>query len=146
MTSRFRPGLIYCEMVKMEALTRYDTGTFRLLDYDKSMHPIGAQIVGSNPKLAGHAAQIIEELGFDVVDLNCGCPVDKVTKDGSGSGLLKEPEKIGEIIANMVAAVSIPVTVKIRAGWEEGRIAAADITEIAEKAGAKAITIHGQNP
>lgn len=95
MTSRFRPGLIYCEMVKMEALTRYDTGTFRLLDYDKSMHPIGAQIVGSNPKLAGHAAQIIEELGFDVVDLNCGCPVDKVTKDGAALGYSKSRKKLG---------------------------------------------------
>lgn len=144
MTSRYRPGLIYCEMVKMEAIIRHDPGTFRLLDYEKEMHPIGAQIVGANPKIAGKAAQIVEELGFDVIDLNCGCPVDKVTKDGSGSGLLKEPEKIGEIIANMVAAVDVPVTVKIRTGWNEEMINAVEVTEIAEQAGAAAITIHGR--
>lgn len=79
---RFRPGLHYCEMVKVDALIRNDANTYRLLDYDSDMHPIGAQICGSQPSLAGPAARIVEELGFDVVDLNCGCPVDKVTKDG----------------------------------------------------------------
>src|ERR1700716_1276415 len=100
------------------------------------MHPIVGQLCGSKPALAGQAARIIEELGFDVVDLNCGCPVDKVTKDGSGSGMLKTPECIGEVIANMVAAVRIPVTVKIRAGWDEESINAVEITRIAEEAGA----------
>ena len=79
-----------------------------------------------------------------MVDLNCGCPVDKVTKDGSGSGYAENPELIGEVIANMVAAVKIPVTVKIRAGWDEKPINAAQITQIAEQAGAKAICIHGR--
>lgn len=144
MSARYKPGLIYCEMVKMDALIRNDQGTFHMLDYEAGMHPIGGQICGSNPLIAGPAARIIEELGFDVVDLNCGCPVDKVTKDGSGSGLLRNPEKIGDIIANMVAAVKIPVTVKIRAGWDEDSINAAEITTIAEQAGAKAICIHGR--
>lgn len=144
MSAKYRPGLIYCEMVKMDALIRYDQGTFHILDYEKEMHPIGAQIVGSNPAIAGQAAKIIEDLGFDVVDLNCGCPVDKVTKDGSGSGMLKNPEVIGEVLANMVAAVKIPVTVKIRAGWDDEKIYAPLITKYAEKAGAKAITIHGR--
>lgn len=135
---------MYCEMVKMDALVRYDTGTFHLLDYDKEMHPIGGQIVGSNPKIAGKAAKIIEDLGFDVIDLNCGCPVDKVTKDGSGSGMLKTPELIGEILCEMVAAVKIPVTVKIRAGWDEKNINAPIITKYAEEAGAKAITVHAR--
>jgi nifR3 family TIM-barrel protein len=83
-------------------------------------------------------------LGFDVLDFNCGCPVDKVTKDGSGSGMLKTPDLIGEILVEMVAAVKIPVTVKIRAGWDEHHINAAEITRIAERAGAKAITVHGR--
>lgn len=144
MSSRYRPGLLYCEMVKMDALVRYDQGTLHLLDYDKTMHPIGGQIVGSNPQIAGQAAKIIEELGFDVVDFNCGCPVDKITKDGSGSGMMKTPEKIGEILANMVAAVKIPVTVKIRAGWDEKQINAPLITQYAEQAGARAITIHAR--
>lgn len=144
MSSLYGPGLIYCEMVKMDALVRNDSGTFHMLDYDKSMHPIGAQLCGSKPELAGKAARIIQDLGFDVIDLNCGCPVDKVTKDGSGSGLLKTPQLIGEIISNIVAAVSIPVTLKIRAGWDESSINAGEITQIAEAAGATAICVHGR--
>jgi tRNA-dihydrouridine synthase B len=144
MSARYKPGLIYCEMVKMDAIVRNDQGTFHILDYSRDMHPIGAQIVGSKPEIAGQAARIVEELGFDVVDFNCGCPVDKVTKDGSGSGMLKNPEKIGEIISNMVAAVKIPVTVKIRAGWDNVSIVAPEITRIAEQAGATAIAIHAR--
>lgn len=144
MSAKYSPGLIFCEMVKMDALIRYDQGTFHMLDFDKSMHPIGGQICGSKPEIAGQAARIIEELGFDTVDLNCGCPVDKVTKDGSGSGMLKTPQIVGDVIANMVAAVRIPVTVKIRAGWDDKTINATEITRIAEAAGAKAICIHGR--
>lgn len=144
MANKYRPGLYYCEMVKMDALVRYDPGTFRLLDYSKQMHPIAAQLVGSKPELAGPSAKIIEDLGFDLIDLNCGCPVDKVTKDGSGSGLLKNPQKIGDILSNIVASVQIPVTVKIRTGWDSESIIAEEITRIAEEAGAKIITIHGR--
>lgn len=144
MSAKYRPGLMYCEMVKMDALVRFDPGTFHLLDYSADMHPIGGQLCGSKPALAGQAAKIIEDLGFDVVDLNCGCPVDKVTKDGSGSGMLKTPELIGEVLANMVAAVKIPVTVKIRAGWDERQINAEQIVKIAEQAGAQAICVHGR--
>lgn len=133
-----------CEMVKMDALIRHDPGTFHLLDYSIDMHPIAAQLCGSKPSAAGPAARIVEELGFDAVDLNCGCPVDKITKDGSGSGMLKTPELIGEVICNMTAAVKIPVTVKIRTGWDEDHINAAEIVKIAEAAGAKAICIHGR--
>lgn len=144
MAAMYPVGLMFCEMVKMDALIRHEPSTYQLLDYDPSMRPIGAQICGSKPQLAGPCAKIVEELGFDVIDLNCGCPVDKVTKDGSGSGMLKNPELIGEVIANMVAAVSIPVTVKIRAGWDDDSINAPLITKIAENAGAKAISIHGR--
>lgn len=144
MSAKYRPGLMYCEMVKMDALVRHDAGTFHLLDYSADMHPIGGQLCGSKPAIAGQAARIIEDLGFDVVDLNCGCPVDKVTKDGSGSGMLKTPELIGEVLANMVAAVKIPVTVKIRAGWDERSINLEQIVKIAEQAGAKAICVHGR--
>jgi nifR3 family TIM-barrel protein len=144
MSARFSPGLMYCEMVKMDALVRYDSGTFHILDYSRDMHPIGGQICGSKPEIAGKAAKIVEDLGFDVVDLNCGCPVDKVTKDGSGSGLLKNPNIIGDIIANMVASVKIPVTVKIRAGWDEDSLVFREIVKIAESAGACALCIHAR--
>lgn len=144
MTAKYKPGLMYCEMVKMDALIRDNSQTLRYLAYEEGMRPIGAQLCGSKKELAAPCAKIIEDLGFDVVDLNCGCPVDKVTKDGSGSGLLKNPEKIGEIISEMVAAVKIPVTVKIRVGWDENSIVAPLITKIAEEAGATAICIHGR--
>lgn len=138
------PGLVFCEMLKMEALMRGDKNSFRLLDSSSDMHPIGAQLCGSNLDLAAPAARIIEDLGFDILDLNCGCPVDKVTKDGSGSGLLKEPNKIGDLIHKMVGAVSIPVTIKIRVGWDLDQIVAPQLTEIAQEAGAVAIFIHGR--
>lgn len=144
MSCKYRPGIVYCEMVKIDALVRHDPHTYRLLDYSPDMHPIGAQICGSKPKMAADAARIIESLGFDVIDFNCGCPVDKVTKDGSGSGMLKNPQLIGEVLSQVIASVNIPVTVKIRAGWDENSINAAEITQIAEAAGAKAITIHGR--
>lgn len=144
MLRRFHKGLIYCEMVKMDALVRADHNTYRLLDYENSMHPIGAQICGSKPLLAAQSASMIEELGFDILDLNCGCPVDKVTKDGSGSGLLKNPDLIGEILYRMVQAVSIPITLKIRAGWDEDSINCEEIVAVAEQAGAKAVAIHGR--
>ncbi len=144
MSAQYGPGLMYCEMVKMDALVRHDPHTYHILDYSADMHPIGGQLCGSKPSLAGQAAKIIEDLGFDVVDLNCGCPVDKITKDGSGSGLLKTPELIGDILSNMVAAVKVPVTVKIRAGWDEQNIQVAEIVKIAEQAGAQAICIHGR--
>ena len=144
MSARFHPGIIFCEMVKMDALIRHDAGTYHLLDFSPDMHPIGGQLCGSKPEIAAAAAEIIEDLGFDVIDFNCGCPVDKVTKDGSGSGMLKNPELIGDIIANMVAKVKIPVTVKIRSGWDDKAIIVEDIVRIAEKSGAKAITVHGR--
>lgn len=139
-----QPGLQFCEMVKMDALVRLDTKTFRFIDYSVDMHPIGAQLCGSNLRVVGPAAKILEDLGFDSIDLNCGCPVDKVTKDKSGSALLKEPWIIGEIVSTIKKYVKVPVTVKIRAGWDEKHIVAAEIVRIAELAGADAITVHAR--
>lgn len=143
-SAHYKPGLMYCEMTGMEPIVRGIKETYRMLEYDESMRPIGAQICGSDPLLARRAAKNIENLGFDVIDLNCGCPVDKVTKKGCGSAMLKEPELIGEVLAEMVAAVKIPVTIKVRAGWDDDSINASLITQIAEKAGAKAIFVHGR--
>ena len=140
----FHNGLLFCEMVKMDAIIRADTSSFRMLAYSSDMHPIGAQLCGSNPAFASLAARIIEDMGFDVIDLNCGCPVDKVTQDFSGSGLLKRPELIGEIIAAMVAVVKIPVTIKVRVGWDENSVIVGSLVRMAEMAGAKAITVHGR--
>jgi len=144
MTHQFKAGLNFCEMVKMDALVRHDEGTFKLLHADPTMHPRGAQLCGAKLELAAQSAKILEDLGFDVIDLNCGCPVDKVTKDGSGSGLLKQPWLIGDILDKMINTVKIPVTVKIRLGWDDDSIVCTKITQMAEIVGAKAITIHGR--
>ena len=128
----------------MEAIVRGDESSFRMLHYSASMHPIGAQLFGSHPEYAAAAARIIEDMGFDVVDLNCGCPVEKVIDDGSGSGLLKNPHIIGDIIANMASAVHIPVTLKVRAGWDDQHIIIEDLVHIAEAAGAALMTVHGR--
>ncbi len=144
MTASFAPGIVYCEMVKMEALLRRIPQTMAMLAYDEGMHPIGAQLCGSKPELAAQAAGRLEEMGFDAIDLNCGCPVDKVIKDGSGSGLLKHPDLIGEILMKMVSAVSIPVTVKVRSGWDDASVHIEELTQIAEQAGARILTIHGR--
>jgi tRNA-dihydrouridine synthase B len=145
MSSLYKPGIHFCEMVKLDPLIYGHARTLQLLDYSPEMHPIGAQLCGSKLELAGQAAKIIEELGFDLIDFNCGCPVDKITKDGSGSAMLKTPELIGEMIAAMKAAVkNIPITVKIRAGWDEESINAPEIVKIAEQAGASAICVHAR--
>jgi tRNA-dihydrouridine synthase B len=144
LSAKYKPGLMFTEMCKMEALVRKESSTFRFLDFDPSMHPIGAQLCGSDPKLAPAAAKIIEDLGFDVVDLNCGCPVDKVTKDGSGSALLKTLDRLFEILVAIVKSVEIPVTVKIRVGWDEKQLIHTKMVELAEAAGVCAITIHGR--
>ena len=144
MAAKYQPALMFCEMVHMGGLIRKKEAVLKTLAYSIDMRPIGAQICGSDPSIAGESAKIIEDLGFDVVDLNCGCPVDNVTKDGSGSGMLKTPELIGEIISEMKKAVKIPVTVKIRAGWDENNIVAPQVTRIAEEAGADCIFVHGR--
>lgn len=144
MSYRYRPGLTFCEMVKIDALVRHDESTYRLLDFDESMRPIGAQLCGSKPELVADAAKIIEDLGFDVVDLNCGCPVDKVTKDLSGSGLLRQLPLIEKLLSKMVSSVKIPVTIKIRAGWDEHSFVGAEIVRMAEALGVKMITVHGR--
>ncbi len=140
----FFSGLIFCEMVKIEAVVRKIPATLRYLDFVSSEHPIGAQLCGSQPEVAKQAAKIIEDMGFDLIDLNCGCPVDKVTKDGSGSAMLKNPDLIGEVLSAIVGSVDLPVTVKIRMGWNEEQVNAPEIVKIAEQAGAKAVIIHGR--
>jgi nifR3 family TIM-barrel protein len=144
MSAKYKPGLMFTEMCKMEALVRKESSTFRFLDFDPSMHPIGAQLCGSDPKIAPTAAKIVEDLGFDVVDLNCGCPVDKVTKDGSGSALLKTLDRLYEILIALVKSVEIPVTVKIRVGWDDKHLIHLKMVELAEAAGVTALTIHGR--
>ncbi|MFA6119607.1 MAG: tRNA dihydrouridine synthase DusB [Parachlamydiales bacterium] len=138
----YHKGLMFCEMIKMEALIREKS--YKILKYTKDMSPIGAQLCGSDSRIVSDAAKIVEDLGFQIIDLNCGCPVPKVVKDGSGAAMLKTPLLISQMLSLMTKAVKIPVTVKIRLGWDENSICAKEIVKIAEEAGCSAITIHGR--
>ncbi len=142
--SLFGPGLTFCEMVKIEAVVRRCPETLRMLEIEKGNHPIGAQICGSNPSIAAEAAKFVEGLGFDLIDLNCGCPVNKVTKDCSGSALLRDLPLLRKMISAIVCSVSIPVTMKVRSGWDEESICVLELVQMAEEHGISGITIHGR--
>lgn len=137
------PGLIYTEMASAKAIVYRDIRTQRLLKVNEEERPIAVQIFGSDPDIMQEAAKKISEYA-DIIDINMGCPAPKVVKNGDGSKLLLNLELIEEIITKVVKSVEIPVTVKIRKGWDKDNIVATDVATIAEKAGASSITIHGR--
>ena len=139
-------GLIYAEMVSDKAIMYSNEKTFDLLKMDDVERPISQQIFGSDKESFVTAAKIIEErMKPDIIDINMGCPVPKVAvRAQAGSALLKDPEKIFEIVSAVVNAVSVPVTVKIRSGWDEKHINAVEVAKVCEEAGAKAIAIHAR--
>ena len=139
-------GLIYAEMVSDKALVYNSTKTKDMLYMEECERPIAQQIFGSDKESFVTAAKIIyETMKPDIIDINMGCPVPKVAvKAQAGSALLKNPEKIKEIVEAVVASVPVPVTVKIRAGWDSNSINAPLVAKICEGAGASAITIHGR--
>ena len=140
------PGLIYCEMVSDKAIVYDNKKTMDMLIMDDKERPISQQIFGSDIDSFIKAAKIVEEtMKPDILDINMGCPVPKVAlKNQAGSALLKNPEKIKEIVKAVVDAVSIPVTVKIRSGWDEESINAVEVAKICEEAGASAIAVHAR--
>ena len=139
-------GLIYAEMVSDKALCFSNEKTFDLLKMSEEERPIAQQIFGSDKESFVKAAQIIEEkMHPDIIDINMGCPVPKVAvRAQAGSALLKNPDKVYEIVSSVVKAVTVPVTVKIRSGWDEKNINAVEIAKKCEEAGASSITIHGR--
>lgn len=139
-------GLIYAEMVSDKAITYGNEKTMDLLKMDEMERPIAQQIFGTDVDSFVTAAKKIEsEMKPDIIDINMGCPVPKIAiKSQAGSALLKNPEKIYEIVASVVEAVSVPVTVKIRSGWDHDSINAVEVAKQIERAGASAITIHGR--
>ncbi len=139
-------GLIFAEMVSDKAICYDNDKTLRMLKMREEERPIAQQIFGSDVNSFVTAAKIIEEkMHPDIIDINMGCPVPKVAlKSQAGSALLKNPEKIYEIVKAVKEAVCVPVTVKIRSGWDENHINAVEVAKICEKAGASAITIHGR--
>ena len=140
-------GWAITELISAEAIVRNNQKTFDMLNgIEKLTMPISIQLFGANKESLAKAAKIITNKYPNVlIDINMGCPVPKVAMHAhAGSGLLKEPDKVYEIVNSVVKAVSVPVTVKIRSGWDSNSINALEIAKICEKAGAKAITIHAR--
>lgn len=137
-------GLIYAEMVSDKAIVYQNKKTMDMLYMKEEERPIAQQIFGSDLSSFVEAAQYIEKvMKPDIIDINMGCPVPKVaTRAQAGAALLKDPEKIGQIVRAVVDAVSVPVTVKIRSGWDQNSINAIEVAKICEAAGASAICIH----
>jgi tRNA-dihydrouridine synthase B len=134
-------GLIMTEFTSAEGLTRKAARTLRYLYFDEDEHPIAAQIFGSDPEVMATAAALSEDLGFDHVDINLGCPVKKVVKCG-GSGLLRDLPHLDRLFRAVRAAVRIPLTIKIRSGWDENNIVAVDVARLAEQIGIEAVAVH----
>ena len=139
-------GWVVTELISSEAIVRYNKKTFEMLNgIEKLSIPVGIQIFGSEAKTMAQAAKILCKHfnKIKLIDINMGCPVQKVAISAqAGSALLKDPDKVYEIVKSVVEAVPIPVTVKIRSGWDEKSINAVEISKIIERAGASAITIH----
>src|ERR1700731_1340175 len=134
-------GLIMTEFTSAEGLTRNSARTLHYLYFHADEHPIAAQIFGADPEVMASAAALTEDLGFDQLDINLGCPVKKVVKCG-GSGLLRDLPHLEKLLRAVRAAVRIPLTVKIRSGWDENNIVAVDVARMAEQVGIEAIAVH----
>src|SRR5271169_5323152 len=134
-------GLIMTEFTSAEGLTRKAARTLRYLYFGEDEHPIAAQIFGSDPGVMASAAALTEDLGFDHIDINLGCPVKKVVKCG-GSGLLRDLVHLEKLFRAVRAAVRIPLTIKIRSGWDDKNIVAVDVARMAEQLGIEAIAVH----
>jgi tRNA-dihydrouridine synthase B len=135
-------GLAYTEMVSAEGLGRRAPGTWELLEKDRDDRPLSVQLFGSRPDSLARAAAFLEEWGADIIDLNLGCPVKKVVKTGSGAALLKDPVRTRQLLREVRRAVSVPLTVKIRSGWQPGEPTGLTIAAMAEDLGFAAVALH----
>jgi tRNA-dihydrouridine synthase B len=134
-------GLIMTEFTSAECITRNAARTSRYLFFEANEHPITGQLFGADPQVMARAAGMVEQLGFDIVDINLGCPAKKVIKCG-GSGLLRDLKALDQVLRAVRQSVSIPLTIKIRAGWDDCSIVAVDVARMAEQIGIEAIAVH----
>jgi len=137
-------GLVVTEMVSAEGLVRGIDRTLEYAEYTEEERPIAIQIFGGDPDKMAAAAQIVEGMGADIVDVNMGCPVPKIAKHNAGCSLMREPAHAATVIAAMTRAVTIPVTVKMRAGWTDEERNAPMLARMVQDAGAAAIAVHGR--
>lgn len=136
--------VLYTEMVSAKAILYKNKNTKPLMRYEEIEHPIGIQLFGSDPRIMADMAAKVQEKGYDFIDINMGCPVPKIVNNNEGSALMKQPGLVGEIVSEMVKAVDVPVTVKIRKGFDEDHINAVEIAKIVEQSGGAAIAVHGR--
>lgn len=136
--------LIYTEMVSAKGIYYHNKNTKPLLEIHPSEHPVSLQLFGSDPAIMAEMAKRIEELDFDILDINMGCPVPKIVNNGDGSALMKQPELAGRIVEAVVKAIRKPVTVKIRKGFLREENTAASFAKVLEESGASAIAVHGR--
>jgi tRNA-dihydrouridine synthase B len=134
-------GLIMTEFTSAECITRNNERTSRYLFFEPDEHPITGQLFGAVPAVMAKAAAMVERYGFDIVDINLGCPAKKVVKCG-GSGLLRDLKALEEVLRAVRSAVTIPLTVKIRAGWDDKSIVAVEVAKMAEQIGIEGIAVH----
>jgi len=137
-------GLVVTEMVSSEGLVRGIDRTLEYAEYTEEERPVSIQIFGGDPAKMADAARIVEGMGADIVDVNMGCPVPKIAKHNAGCSLMREPEHAQSVVAAMTRAVNIPVTVKMRAGWDADEINAPDLARRMQDAGASALAVHGR--
>ena len=137
-------GLVVTEMVSSEGLVRGIDRTLEYAEFTEEERPVSIQIFGGDPDKMATAAQIVEGMGADIVDVNMGCPVPKIAKHNAGCSLMREPHHAATVINAMAKAVKIPVTVKMRAGWNDRSRNAPDLARMVQDAGAAAVTIHGR--
>jgi nifR3 family TIM-barrel protein len=137
-------GLVVTEMVSSEGLVRGVDRTLEYAEYTEEERPVSIQIFGGDPAKMAAAAQIVEGMGADIVDVNMGCPVPKIAKHNAGCSLMREPDHAAKIVEAMSRAVGIPVTVKMRAGWNDDERNAPRLARMVEDAGAAAVTVHGR--
>ena len=140
----FGAGMVYTEMVSAKGLLYDSDKTKLLLSVEEQEHPVGAQLFGSDPKILSEMAKVVCETDVDFIDINMGCPAPKITKNGEGSALLKNPELIGEIVYAVSHAIDKPLTIKIRKGFDDDSVNAVEVAKIIEQAGASVLTIHGR--
>ena len=137
-------GLVVTEMVSSEGLVRGIDRTLEYAEYTEEERPVSIQIFGGDPAKMADAAQIVEGMGADIVDVNMGCPVPKISKHNAGCSLMRDPAHASRVVGAMTKAVKIPVTVKMRAGWNDGDRNAPLLARMVQDAGAAAVTIHGR--
>ena len=137
-------GLICMEMISAKAISFHNKNTIALMEIDPCEHPVSMQLFGSEPDLMAEVAKSIEDRDFDILDINMGCPVPKVVNNGEGSALLKNPNLIEEIVRKVSSAISKPLTVKVRIGFENEPIDIVEIAKRIEDAGAAALAVHGR--